>query len=136
MARHRDNCLGKNLAESAKIHAKVTTVFAVSETSDELASIYGTLRQDWHDARERGDWQLAVKTVRELTRLYELQARLTLDAASVRASDVSTHPIFLEFMAALVTELSGHPEALARLHALVRRRLGKDAPMTVPGVPL
>ncbi len=133
LARHRDVCLGAKLSVAAKIHARVSTMAAVSETHDELSSIYGTLREDWASARQREDWNVAVKTVRELTRLYELQARLTLEAAAGRAQDVSQHPVFLEFMAGLVTELSAYPEALARLHALVRKRLGKESALTVPG---
>lgn len=123
LAKHRAKCLAKNLNQSVQIHRAVGAVLEAQRTHSELETLYKSVRADWEAARERGEWSLAIKAVRELTRMYELQARLVLEAREGRAADVGTHPLFQEFLAMLVTELRDHPEVVARVKALVRRKL-------------
>lgn len=133
--KHKFQCLTERHAQAVEIHRGVDAVLEAKRTTSELESLYATVRADWDAARERGEWSLAIKAVRELTRMYELQARLAIEASEGRAADVARHPVFAEFMSALVTELADMPDALQRINALCLKKLGRSTalPVGTPG---
>jgi hypothetical protein len=110
-----------------------------SAVARDMTRLYETTMRDWESARERSDWSLAIKVVRELTRMHELQARLVLESRSARASDVANHPIFHDVLGSILSALAPYPEAMRAVQRAVDMRLGivtADVhPVTVEGEP-
>lgn len=75
-------------------------------------------------AESSGDARTALLAIRELTRLLELQGRMILDASAGRASDVSTHPVWMT-LAGLIMGCVGPCERCKPLVlSVIRERLG------------
>ena len=84
-------------------------------------------------AEASGDVRTALLAIRELTRLVELQGRLTLEAQQGRASDVANHPVFHEVTACIMQALEAYPDARRSVNDAIARRLGLVVPVEVQG---
>lgn len=78
-------------------------------------------------AESAGDVKTALLAIRELTRLVELQGRLTLEASAGRAADIVAHPVYHEIVACILQALDVYPEARRAVEAALRDRLGQRA---------
>jgi hypothetical protein len=126
--RHRKLHLAEKVSRALEIHQRIAGHLEATATSADLLKLYEQTRQDWESARERGDWSTAIKAVRELTRIIELQARLVLQAGEQRARDVAGHPVFRSWIAKQ-SRLLCEPCAKAT-HDLACRELGLDVPLS------
>lgn len=75
-------------------------------------------------AKEKGDLRTALVAIRELTRLSELQSRLTLEAREARAEDISNHPVMHEFIALILSALNDCATCKARMLSICADKLG------------
>jgi hypothetical protein len=89
------------------------------------ADALGAQAESSHDVRT------ALLAIRELTRLIELQGRLTLEVNAGRASDVANHPVFHELSALIYTALDPYPEARKAVIAAISARLNLPIPVDV-----
>lgn len=110
----------------ARTHRALDVLLSGTSIASELRSIKARADRLAATAESSGDPDVAIKALREMTRIIELQARLALEAQAGRASDVSTHPIFLEVMSIIVQALQAYPEAASAVIATVKARLGID----------
>lgn len=110
-----------SLAAQGAASDVVTEVKALRSRADKLC-IQAELTQD---ART------ALLAIRELTRLLELQGRLTLDASSGRASDVASHPVWHQVSTDLLNAIAGCPTCTQAVHRVIADRLGVEPDLTV-----
>lgn len=103
--RHKKLHLAEKVSKAIEIHQRIASHLEVTATSGDLLRLYERTRTDWEAARERGDWSTAIKAVRELTRIIELQARLVLQAGEQRAKDVAGHPAFTRWVSKMTPRL-------------------------------
>jgi len=82
------------------------------------------------DQGRMADPRLALLAIRELTRLLELQGRMLLDAAAGRASDVSTHPVWMALAGLIMGAVSPCERCKPLVLQAIRERLG--APIETP----
>ena len=73
-------------------------------------------------AEESGDSRTALMAIRELTRLLELQGRMMLEAREARASDVSSHPVWMTVSGLIMLAIC--PECRPKVLSVIRDRLG------------
>jgi hypothetical protein len=84
-------------------------------------------------AEVTNDPRTALLAIRELTRLLELQGRLAIEAQQGRASDVSSHPVWLSLASDIMHALAPWPDAARAVAGKMRERLG--IVVTIPDVP-
>lgn len=82
-------------------------------------------------AEATNDPRVALLAIRELTRLLELQGRLTLEASTGRASDVAAHPVWHQVSTDILNAIAGCQACTRGVHAVIARRLGVEPDLTV-----
>lgn len=75
-------------------------------------------------AEASSDYRTSLLAIRELTRLLELQGRLAIEAQQGRASDVSSHPVWLSLASDIMSSLAPWPDAARAVAQCMRARLG------------
>lgn len=116
--RHRKH-IGAALAEATE--TRLSQAGAASRS--ELDALFAEAKRLGEAAEEKGELRTALQAVREMTRLYELQARLVLAARS-DARDVARHPAYLELQADLLAVTRGCEACSRAIAAKMRQRLG------------
>ena len=112
---------GASLAqEVARLRARADKICSSAEAQGEDGAIK--------------DPRTALLAIRELTRLLELQGRMLLEASQGRASDVSSHPVWLTLSGLIMQAISGCPSCKAKVTLVIRERLGV-AVAQAPDVP-
>lgn len=114
----------------ARTHRALDSLLAGTSIAGEIRALKARADRLGASAEASGDAKTALAAVRELTRLVELQARLALEAAQGRTSDVSSHPVFHEVMSVVSQALAIHPEAARDVVLALRQRLSIDVPLT------
>ncbi len=117
---------GGDSAEQAT-HKRIDAMLAGSALVQEVQRLKQRADALGAQAEASGDARTALLAIRELTRLIELQGRMTLEASAGRASDIANHPIWHEVASGLMGELMHYPEACQAVHAWLCRRLGVQA---------
>ena len=117
----------------------VGTALLVAKEKRELARAQvgpAELERLWTEAQRlgeaaevKGDLRTALQAVREMTRLYELQARLIMQARS-DARDVAKHPVYLELQADLLAVTRSCVACSSGIARKMRQRLGIDVDCT------
>lgn len=127
VSRHRKH-IGAALAEATETRATAATAAGVA-TRTELDTLFSEAKRLGEAAEEKGELRTALQAVREMTRLYELQARLVL-AARADARDVARHPVYQELQADLLAVTRGCVACSSGIARKMRQRLGitVDAP--------
>lgn len=120
--RHRKH-IGSALAEVTLTREER----AGNATRTELDALWSEAKRLGEAAEEKGDLRAALTAVREMTRLYELQARLVLQARS-DARDVARHPVYLELQADLLAVTRGCVACSEGIARKMRQRLGITTP--------
>lgn len=96
---------------------------AASVGPAELDRLWSEAQRLGEAAEDKGDLRTALQAVREMTRLYELQARLVMQAKS-DARDVARHPVYQELQADLLAVTRGCVACSAGIARKMRQRLG------------
>lgn len=118
-------------AKRAQTHRALDSLLSGTSIVQELRSIKARADRLASAAESSGDPDVAIKALREMTRIIELQARLALEASQGRSADVSSHPVFHEAIGVIVQALSAHPLAGQAVVSALRDRLGIDVPLTI-----
>lgn len=143
LGRHRQHIVkSAGIIKPAKPHALLQTQGAVAallggnQTQADIRGLRARAESLGLQAEATGDVRTALLAVRELTRLVELQSRLTIEAAAGRASDVANHPVWHEVNALILDALAPYPDARHAVIDAVSRRLGLPVPLPASGVTL
>lgn len=119
------DAVSRHQAHARRAIVAAQTVEIIARGSDLVGEI-AKLRDQAADlgakAEATGDLRTALMSVRELTRLVELQARLLVEQQS-RAHSVVTHPVWIRLRHALAEALRPHPEVWADVQAAITREL-------------
>lgn len=109
---------------AAQVHAGIAQVLAGHGLAQEVGKLRARADALASTAEANGDARTALLAIRELTRLLELQGRMILDASAGRASDVSSHPVWMT-LAGLIMGCVGPCERCKPLVLqAIRERLG------------
>jgi hypothetical protein len=134
LLRHKANHMGlapRGNAFRKAVHDRIGTVLevnvAASDTVAEIAALRSRANKLCIQAETSGDARVALLAIRELTRLLELQGRMTLEASQGRASDISAHPIWHQVSADVLNAIAPCAECTSRVHSAVAARLGRTA---------
>lgn len=121
-------------AKRSQTHRALDSLLSGTSIVQELRSIKARADRLASAAESSGDPDVAIKALREMTRIIELQARLALEASQGRSADVSSHPVFHEAIGVIVQALSAHPLAARDVVNALRERLGIDVALTLPAL--
>ena len=125
--------------DAVERHAGAHVSEAISRARDVAAVVHGdtmlrdvtALRQQAAElgkqAETNGDLRTALMAVRELTRITELVARLSLEARTCLNQDIGSHPVWHAVAANIFTALEPFPAAKAAVMATVRAALAVPA---------
>ena len=84
-------------------------------------------------AETTNDPRTALLAIRELTRLLELQGRMILDASQGRASDISSHPVWMTLAGLIMGAIGPCERCKPLVLQVIRERLGvQPEPQSVP----
>ena len=138
LGRHRQHIVASaaivkppNSHEIRKTQGSIAALLGGSQVQSDIKGLRARAESLGLQAEATGDVRTALLAVRELTRLVELQSRLTIEAAAGRASDVANHPVWHEVNALILDALAPYPEARHAVIDAVSRRLGLPVPLTV-----
>jgi hypothetical protein len=118
-------------SKEARTHRALDSLLSGTSIVSELRTIKARADRLAAAAEASGEPDTAIKALREMTRIIELQARLALEASQGRSADVSAHPVFHEAIGVIVQALSGHPLAAQCVVSALREKLGIDVPLTI-----
>lgn len=131
----RDRTAADHTSKEARTHRALDSLLSGTSIVQELRSIKGRADRLAAAAEASGEPDVAIKALREMTRIIELQARLALEASQGRSADVSSHPVFHEAIGVIVQALSAHPLAARDVVTALREKLGIDVALSVPALP-
>lgn len=125
----------RGVAFRAAVQTRVSTALAVQGAASDVVGEVQALRKRADklciQAEVSNDPRVALLAIRELTRLLELQGRLTLEASSGRASDVAAHPVWHQVSTDILNAIAGCQACTRGVHAVIARRLGVEPDLTV-----
>ncbi len=130
LERHRANHMGaasiiKPASQAVRVaaHRFVGAALAASDTVEDIRALRSRADVLCKQAEASGDGRTALLAISALTKLLELQGRLTLEAQQGRASDISAHPVWQRLNSELASVLAKYPEAEEEWSAVLRRIL-------------
>ena len=109
---------------AGRVHAGISAMLSGATLVSEVAALRRRANSLCVQAEASGDARTALLAIRELTRLLELQGRLALDAASGRAQDVSSHPVWLGLAGLIMSEIEPCARCKPLVSEAIRARLG------------
>ena len=135
--KHRQRAAGEivrgssTTSSEAAVHRKVNAILSGAALISEIATLRRRADALCTQAEASKDARTALLAIRELTRLLELQGRLALEAQAGRASDVSSHPVWMSLSSDIMSALAPYPEAAMAVAQRIRSRLGVSPPVEV-----
>lgn len=109
---------------AAQAQAAIAQMLSGATLAQEVSKLRTRADKICEQAEATKDARTALLAIRELTRLLELQGRMVLEASQGRASDVSSHPVWLTLSGLILGAIGGCPSCKPRVLAVIRERLG------------
>ncbi len=112
-------------------HQRLDAMLSGSALIREISSLRTRADRLAVSAEASNDARTALLAIRELTRLLELQGRMTLEAQQGRAADIASHPVWMSLASDIMQALAMYPDAALAVTARIRERLGVAPPIIV-----
>jgi len=116
-----------------QVHRGITQMLAGAHLAQEVGNLRARADRICAQAETTNDPRTALLAIRELTRLLELQGRMILDASQGRASDISSHPVWMTLAGLIMGAIGPCERCKPLVLQVIRERLGvQPEPQSVP----